>query len=214
MRLSHANLLHNCELMRRALQISAESHGVFWLPLYHDMGLIGGVLATLYAGGCTTLMSPMTFIRKPIRWLEAIAREKATHSVAPTIGYEICCREIKQEQVASLDLGSWHFAGVSSEPVREGTLRRFAEHFSPARFRASAFTPCYGLAEATVFVTGMVRSTNPVTLTVDDSALQYDRVAISSGSSKPRRARWLRSSPGGRQAGDRKPEHEATLWDR
>ncbi|MGO9917251.1 MAG: SDR family NAD(P)-dependent oxidoreductase, partial [Isosphaeraceae bacterium] len=185
-RLTHANLLHNCELMRRALQISSESHGVFWLPLYHDMGLIGGVLATLCAGGCSTLMSPTTFIRQPIRWLEAIAREKATHSVAPTIGYEICVREVKQEQVAGLDLCTWQFAGVSSEPVREGTLRRFAEHFSPARFRASAFTPCYGLAEATVFVTGTVRSTNPVTLEVDDSALQHDRVSLSCGSSKPR----------------------------
>lgn len=170
--LSHGNLLHNSEAIRRRFQHTHESRGVIWLPPYHDMGLIGGVLQPLYAGFAVTLMSPLHFIQRPLRWLEAVSRYRATTSGGPNFAYELCCERITAEERANLDLSSWDLAFVGAEPVRAATLERFTQQFAPAGFRSQAFYPCYGLAEATLLVSGPDKGTGyavePMRDDVDD----------------------------------------------
>ncbi|HEV7786252.1 MAG TPA: AMP-binding protein, partial [Thermoanaerobaculia bacterium] len=153
-RVSHANLLHNEEMIRQAFRQSADSVVVGWLPLYHDMGLIGNVLQPLYVGARCILMSPVTFLQRPVRWLEAISKYRATTSGGPNFAYELCVRKIGEEDRARLDLSTWNVAYNGAEPVRAETLERFASAFAASGFRREAFYPCYGLAEATLFVAG------------------------------------------------------------
>lgn len=152
--LTHANLLHNLGGMYRWFADSdADDLAVSWLPPYHDMGLIGGILEPLYAGFTSVLMSPLDFLRQPRRWLEAVSDYHATVSAAPNFGYEFCVRKIPEDQRAGLDLSSWRVAVNGAEPVRESTLDRFAEAFAPCGFDRNTFCPSYGLAEATLLVT-------------------------------------------------------------
>ena len=151
---THGNLLHNQESIRRAFGQDESSVILGWLPLFHDMGLIGNVLQPLYLGARCVLMSPLSFLQQPVRWLEAISRHRATTSGGPNFAYELCLRRIGPEQRAGLDLSSWTVAFNGAEPVRPETLERFASAFAPCGFRAAAFYPCYGLAEATLFVAG------------------------------------------------------------
>ena len=152
--ITHGNLLHNSALIRDCFDSSPESRGVFWLPLFHDMGLIGGVIQTLYCGGASTLFSPVSFVQRPIRWLQTISDTKAMISGAPNFAYELCVEKTTPEQRALLDLSSWRVAFNGAEPIRPETLDRFADAFAPAGFRREAFLPCYGLAEATLLVSG------------------------------------------------------------
>ncbi|WP_244238652.1 fatty acyl-AMP ligase, partial [Corallococcus terminator] len=152
--LTHANLLHNLGLISGAFQVRADSVGVIWLPPYHDMGLIGGILQPLAAGFPVALMSPMAFLQKPLRWLQAVSRFRGTISGGPNFAFELCARRATPEDVASLDLSSWEVAFCGAEPIRAATLERFAEVFGPSGFRREAFYPCYGLAEGTLIVTG------------------------------------------------------------
>jgi amino acid adenylation domain-containing protein len=174
---SHGNLLHNQEMIRRAFGQSPATVVVGWLPLYHDMGLIGNVLQPLYAGGTCILMPPMAFLQRPLRWLAAIARYRGTTSGGPNFAYELCVRKIAPEERAALDLSSWHVAFSGAEPVRPETLDRFAEAFAPCGFRRAAFYPCYGLAEATLFVTGGALAAPPEVRAFDRAALEQGRVA-------------------------------------
>jgi len=151
---SHGNLLHNEEMIRQAFGQSERSVIVGWLPLHHDMGLIGNVLQPLYTGASCVLMSPVAFLQRPSRWLRAISRYRATTSGGPSFAYELCVRKIPAAERHSLDLSSWQVAFNGAEPVRAETLERFAEAFAPCGFRREAFYPCYGLAEATLFVAG------------------------------------------------------------
>jgi acyl-CoA synthetase (AMP-forming)/AMP-acid ligase II len=151
---SHANLLHNEEMIRRAFGQSPESVIVGWLPLYHDMGLIGNVLQPLYLGARCILMTPIAFLQQPLRWLAAISRYRGTTSGGPNFAYELCLRKISEEQKANLDLSSWRLAFDGAEPVRAETLDRFAAAFASCGFRREAFYPCFGLAEATLFAAG------------------------------------------------------------
>ncbi|HEY0736083.1 MAG TPA: amino acid adenylation domain-containing protein, partial [Herpetosiphonaceae bacterium] len=160
--LSHGNLLHNTSLIQSGFETSPDSRGVFWLPLYHDMGLIGGILETLYCGGTSTLMSPVAFLEQPLRWLKTISDTRATISGAPNFAYDLCVGKISPEQRAELDLSSWELAFCGAEPIRAGTLDRFTAAFAPHGFRRTAFYPCYGLAEATLLVTGGTKSAAPV----------------------------------------------------
>ncbi|HYH46802.1 MAG TPA: fatty acyl-AMP ligase, partial [Thermoanaerobaculia bacterium] len=153
-RVTHGNLLHNEELIRQAFGQSAESVIVGWLPLYHDMGLIGNVLQPLYVGARCVLMSPLAFLQQPARWLRAVSRYRATTSGGPNFAYDLCVRKVQPGLVEELDLSSWRLAFNGAEPVRAATLARFAETFGPCGFRREAFYPCYGLAEATLFVSG------------------------------------------------------------
>ncbi|RFU83411.1 non-ribosomal peptide synthetase, partial [Streptomyces triticagri] len=152
--LRHGNLIENSRVIATANGSSPDSVGVSWLPPYHDMGLIGGILQPVYSGFPCVLMAPMAFIRQPLRWLDAISRHGGTMSAAPDFAYAECVRRITEEQRAGLDLSSWQHAMVGAEPVRRRTLDDFARVFGPHGFRRTSFHPCYGLAEATLFVTG------------------------------------------------------------
>lgn len=154
--LSHGNLLHNLGQIYHRFGHSSRTHVVSWLPPYHDMGLIGGILQPLYGGFPVTLMSPVEFLQKPLRWLQAISQTQATTSGAPNFAYEMCVRNIRQEECQGLDLSSWELAFTGAEPIRQETLEKFATEFAGYGFRREAFYPCYGLAEATLFVTGNV----------------------------------------------------------
>lgn len=150
---SHRNLLHNEEIIRTAFDQTEQSIIVGWLPLYHDMGLIGNVLQPLYVGARCILMSPMSFLQRPLQWLQAITRYRATTSGGPNFAYDLCVRKVKAEELETLDLSSWNVAFNGAEPVRQETMDRFGETFAPCGFRREAFSPCYGLAEATLLVT-------------------------------------------------------------
>ena len=174
---THGNLLHNLAAIGRSFRATAESRGVFWLPLYHDMGLIGGVLQTLYCGGASLLMSPVAFLQKPVRWLEAISETGATISGAPNFAYDLCVRKTTREERARLDLSRWSVAFSGAEPVRAETLDRFTEAFAPSGFRRDAFLPCYGLAEATLLVSGRSEIVPPIVLSFAAGSLEHNRVS-------------------------------------
>ncbi|HET8796122.1 MAG TPA: fatty acyl-AMP ligase, partial [Thermoanaerobaculia bacterium] len=150
----HDNLAANGLMIRRAFGLTAESTVVTWLPLFHDMGLIGTLIQPLWAGAHAVLLSPAAFLQKPLRWLEAISSFRATISGAPDFAYDLCVRHVTAGEAAALDLSSWRVAFNGAEPVRAATLDGFAKHFAPAKFERRAFFPCYGLAEATLFVSG------------------------------------------------------------
>ncbi|WP_394829006.1 condensation domain-containing protein [Pendulispora albinea] len=152
--LSHQNLLHNSTAIQRCFESNTESRGVIWLPPYHDMGLIGGVLQPLYGGFPVVLMSPLAFLTRPLRWLRAIARHRGTISGGPNFAYDLCVRKSTPEERAALDLRSWELAFNGAEPIHPETLERFAAAFEPSGFRREAFYPCYGLAEGTLIASG------------------------------------------------------------
>jgi amino acid adenylation domain-containing protein len=173
---THSNLLYNERMIEEAFQQTDQSVIVSWLPLYHDMGLIGAVLQPLYAGARCILMSPTAFLQRPQRWLEAISRYGATTSGGPSFAYELCVRKISPEQRESLDLSSWTVAFNGSEPVRAETLESFARAFEPCGFRRDAFHPCYGLAEATLLVSGRSHHTKPAFKSVRADELERNKV--------------------------------------
>ncbi|MDY7092284.1 MAG: amino acid adenylation domain-containing protein, partial [Acidobacteriota bacterium] len=174
---THGNLVHNEEAIRCSFGLSEESVIVGWLPLYHDMGLIGNVLQPLYVGGSCVLMSPVAFLRSPVRWLQAVSRYRGTTSGAPNFAYELCVRRISEEDRRSLDLSTWTLAYNGAEPVRADSLERFARAFAPCGFRPEALYPCYGLAEATLLVTGGDREREPVVVTAEVDGLEQGRVS-------------------------------------
>ncbi len=158
---THGNLAHNEEMIRRAFRQNEDSVVVGWLPLYHDMGLIGNVLQPLYVGARAILMSPLTFLQRPALWLEAISRYRATTSGGPNFAYELCVRKVGAAGRAELDLASWRLAFNGAEPVRARTLDEFVAAFAPCGFRRDALYPCYGLAEATLFAAGGAAGDGP-----------------------------------------------------
>ncbi|BAY99792.1 beta-ketoacyl synthase [Tolypothrix tenuis PCC 7101] len=174
--ISHANLLHNSSLIYQSFQHSPESRGVIWLPAYHDMGLIGGILQPLYGGFPVFLMSPMIFLQKPFYWLQAISRYQATTSGGPNFAYDLCVRKITPEQRATLDLSSWEVAFNGAEPVRAETMEQFATLFAPCGFRREAFYPCYGMAETTLIIAGGDKAALPTVETVEENALKQHQV--------------------------------------
>ncbi len=173
---SHCNLVHNERLIERAFGTTAESVVVGWLPLYHDMGLIGNLLQPLWAGCPCVLMSPVDFLQRPLRWLAAISRYGGTISGGPNFAYDLCARKVGSADLAGLDLSRWQVAFNGAEPVRPETLERFAAAFAPCGFRREALFPCYGLAEATLFVTGGGLSEPPVTGSFVAAELERHRV--------------------------------------
>ncbi|MGO9462606.1 MAG: amino acid adenylation domain-containing protein, partial [Isosphaeraceae bacterium] len=175
---THGNLLHNSAVIASSFRSTPESRGVIWLPFHHDMGLIGGVLQTIYCGGATLLLSPVAFLQEPIRWLEAISQTGATVSGGPNFAYDLCVRKITAGQCAGLDLSRWSVAFSGAEPVRAATLDRFALAFARCGFRREAFLPCYGLAEATLMVTGRSEVGPPSILPVDAAGLEQNRVRL------------------------------------
>jgi FkbH-like protein len=171
---THNNLMHNQQMIQQAFDQAEDSIIVGWLPLYHDMGLIGNVMQPLYTGARCILMSPVTFLRHPYKWLQAISRYRATTSGGPNFAYDLCTRRISPELRKTLDLSSWKVAFNGAEPIVADTLDKFAEAFEPSGFRKEAFYPCYGLAEATLVVSVNKKSSVPVEM-FQAKALEYNR---------------------------------------
>ncbi len=174
--LSHGNLLHNAAVTYQIMEHSSESQFVSWLPVYHDMGLIGGILQPLYGGFPCVLMSPTSFLQRPYRWLQAISHYRGTTSGGPNFAYELCIQRITHEQRSTLDLSSWSVAFNGAEPIRLETLERFSATFAECGFRPEGFYPCYGMAEATLMVSGGIKKVLPLGKTVAKSALEKHQV--------------------------------------
>lgn len=174
--ISHKNLLHNAVSIQHCFQDSESTVGVSWLPMHHDMGLMGGVLQPLYLGRPMILMSPTSFIQKPIRWLQAISNHHATTSGGPNFAYDLCRQKITPEQKAELDLSTWRTAFNGAESIRAQTLEDFTQYFQDCGFRHNAFCACYGMAEATLIISGTTSATPPKVIAVDGVALEQNRV--------------------------------------
>ncbi|MEO0926855.1 MAG: fatty acyl-AMP ligase [Cyanobacteria bacterium J06643_13] len=177
-RIAYKNLLHNLEAIHNCFRHTSQSKGVIWLPPYHDMGLIGGVLQPLYGDFPVTLMSPLMFLQNPLRWLKAISRDGATTSGGPNFAYDLCVRKFKPEQLRGLDLSTWKVAFNGAEPINHETLAKFAETYAPYGFSYDAFYPCYGMAEATLIISGGSKNSAIVTKTVQGKALEQNKIAI------------------------------------
>lgn len=174
--ITHANLIHNSAVIQQCFQDTSESVAVSWLPLYHDMGLIGGILQTLYVDFPMVLMPPIAFLQKPIRWLQAITKYQATITGGPNFAYDLCVQKVKPDQLNNLDLSSWKVAINAAENVRWETLEKFTQTFAQCGFRQEAFYPCYGMAETTVLITGGKKTAQPVTRRIQKSALQNNQI--------------------------------------
>lgn len=183
--LTHNNLLNNSAHIYRCFGHSAESQGVIWLPPYHDMGLIGGILQPLYAGFPVTLLSPLDFLQKPMRWLKAVSRYRATTSGGPNFAYDLCARKATPQEVAELDLSSWNLAFNGAEPIRPETLARFTAVFGPCGYRPEAMYPCYGLAEATLIASGGAKAALPIEHTFAAPVLPQTATLIGCGQVLP-----------------------------
>ncbi|WGS47567.1 AMP-binding protein (plasmid) [Burkholderia sp. JSH-S8] len=175
---SHGNLMHNLAMLREWFGYDERSTMVSWLPPYHDMGLIGVILTSLYGGFRCVLMAPERFIQHPYLWLRAISQYRADLTGAPDFAYRMACRRISDDQLATLDLSCVRTAYNGAESVRAGTLSDFAKRFAAAGFAAGSFRPCYGLAEGTLFVAGRSAQQPIRTVCVDQAALQRQSVVI------------------------------------
>ena len=183
--ITHSNLVHNCMEIQQRLNVSRETSAVLWLPPFHDMGLIGGLFQPVYTGATVHLMSPLAFLQRPIRWLQAISTLRAPISGGPNFGYELCVRRIGADEKKTLDLSCWKTAFSGAEPVQWRTLQRFADAFRDCGFRPEAFTACYGLAEATLMVSGGDQAGLPRVLSLNRTELEAHRVVQSDTGEAP-----------------------------
>ena len=184
--LSHSNLVANLRCIAENFELTANTAPVFWLPPYHDMGLIGGLLPPVWMGFSMVLMSPYAFVQKPVRWLRAISKYRATISGGPNFAFDLCTQRIRDEQMEGLDLSTWDLAFCGAEPIRRNVLEAFAERFKPWGFRRDALYPCYGLAEATLMATGGKLSEPPIFKTIDPEKLERDGIVEESVGEKSR----------------------------
>lgn len=169
--LSHANLIANSKLILHAFEPRQDVCGMSWLPTYHDMGLVGGVLMPMFIGRLDVLTSPMTFLQRPARWLQGISRYGVTISGGPNFAYQLCVDKISDQEMAGVDLSGWEIAFNGAEPIRASTLDAFEKRFAPYGFKRSANLPCYGMAETTLIVTGGPAETRPVVTSFDRTSL-------------------------------------------
>nr|WP_314561314.1 non-ribosomal peptide synthetase [uncultured Pseudomonas sp.] len=199
---SHGNLVANEVLIRRGFGIDLNPDDVIvsWLPLYHDMGLIGGLLQPIFSGVPCVLMSPAYFLGRPLRWLEAISEYGGTISGGPDFAYRLCSERVSESALERLDLSRWRVAYSGSEPIRLDTLERFAEKFAACGFTPNNFFASYGLAEATLFVAGGIRGQGIPALRVDEQALAANRA-------EPGQGRAIMS------CGGSQPEHAVLIAD-
>ncbi|BAZ50366.1 AMP-dependent synthetase and ligase [Nostoc sp. NIES-4103] len=178
--ISHKNVISNSADIALTWETGADTVLVSWLPHFHDFGLVYGIIQPLYQGFPCILMAPTSFIQKPIRWLQAISRPQATHSGAPNFAYELCTHKIPVEECKDLDLSNWCVAINGAEPIRPESLQNFAQAFQPYGFRLSTLCPGYGLAEATLKVSGVLKGEKPDFCTFDASALEKHHLIESS----------------------------------
>lgn len=174
--LTHANIMANLRMIMIGFEPGPDAVGSFWLPTYHDMGLVGGVLLPLSIGRPSVLMSPVSFLQKPLRWLQAITKHRVTISGGPNFAYDLCVEKITDEQLEGLDLSSWQLAFNGAEPVRAETLENFSRRFAQVGFKYEAFYPCYGMAETTLIVSGGAKSDPPVLRSFDGASLDQGSV--------------------------------------
>lgn len=172
----HRQLLANEAMMAERAQSNRETVLMNWVPFYHDLGLIGGVLHGLYVGGLSVLMSPMHFLQRPMRWLEAISHFRAHLSAAPNFAFDLCVRKSTEEDLEGLDLSSWTMALVGAEPVRPSTMRAFSERFASTGFRSGTIFPGYGMAECVLSTSGPKLGSGFRSLTLEAHALQENRI--------------------------------------
>ncbi|MFG3255725.1 fatty acyl-AMP ligase [Streptomyces sp. NPDC048172] len=183
---SHANLVAQGDALARSMGSDADSVFGSWLPMYHDMGLIGHVLQPLQLGARAALMAPGTFLSRPVRWLEMVTEHRVTDGGAPNFAYDACLRRIRDEELAGLDLSTWRAACNGAEPVRADTVTAFVARFGPVGFRPETFFPCYGMAEATLLVSGTPRESASVIRTVDARSLERGSLAAPSSGAATR----------------------------
>ncbi|MEM7587527.1 MAG: fatty acyl-AMP ligase [Acidobacteriota bacterium] len=176
--LTHRNLIANVHAIGEAIQVRREDVVISWLPLYHDMGLIGCWLFSLCHGLEMVCFSPLDFLRRPKRWLEAMGTYRGSLSPAPNFAYELCLRRVRDRDLADLDLSTWRKAMNGAEPINPETVRRFCDRFAACGFRAEAFAPVYGLAENAVAVTFPIRAEPPRIDRIERDAFQHDGQAI------------------------------------
>jgi acyl-CoA synthetase (AMP-forming)/AMP-acid ligase II len=176
------NLMHNLGLFYKSFNASSADIMASWLPFYHDMGLIGGILQPLFMGGSAVFISPMDFLQRPFRWLEIISRYKATISGAPNFAYDLCIKRVTDEQMKTLDLSSWRLAFNGAEKVRAETINNFTKRFSAAGFRSQCFYPTYGLAEGTLFAAGGTHDAEPTFLAVNRQDLDNNVIQLTENS--------------------------------
>ncbi|GMK39953.1 acyl-CoA synthetase [Paenibacillus sp. CCS19] len=177
---THDNIMTNIRMMRNTYRFPAEGVFVSWLPLFHDMGLIGMMLSSACNGFHCVLLSPVTFLQSPITWLNAISKHKGNITAAPNFAYDLCARKIKEEQIDALDLSAFTHALCGAEPIKMSTARNFINRFARAGFRSEAFCPSYGLAEATLMVSGAQSDQAPKSLIVHKKPLLQNRIVIAS----------------------------------
>lgn len=175
--ITHENVLHNQSLIQKAFGCTSDSIIGCWLPFYYDMGLIGNILHTLYTGSTCILLSPFSFFQQPVLWLEMISRNKVTHSGAPNFAYDLCVDSLNADVLKKLDLSSWRVAYNGSEPIRSETMQRFSNFFKTAGFKKDSFSPCYGLAEATLLVSGK-KETGPHKIYVDEPSFRLGKLQL------------------------------------
>jgi acyl-CoA synthetase (AMP-forming)/AMP-acid ligase II len=177
---NHRNLLENSAHISQAFEITSDTVSVTWLPVFHDMGLTNGIIQPLYGGRGCVLMAPQSFLQRPVRWLQAVSHYRAAISGGPNFAYEMCARKITPEQRDALDLSNWTVAYNGAEPIRADTLKRFATTFASCGFRPNFFYPCYGLAEATLIVSGGFVKDEPILCTTEVAALESNGVVETS----------------------------------
>ena len=178
---THRNVLENLAYIDDGFRHNADSVSLTWLPHFHDMGLVDGILMPLYRGFLGIMMTPAAFLQRPLSWLTAIGDLKVTHSGGPNFAYDLCVRKTTPEQRQNLNLRSWAVAYNGAEPVRRDVLERFAEAFGPAGFRSTSFYPAYGLAEGTLKVSGGGRDNPPVHCALAAEALERNHVRLADG---------------------------------
>ena len=176
---SHRSLLQNSQIICRNWNLTPQTVGVGWLPVYHDMGLVGNLFQSLFLGIPYIFLAPMAFLQRPIRWLKAISKYKGTTSGGPNFSYDLCVQKIREEDLGGLDLSSWEIAYNGAEPVRIKSLNRFFEKFSRCGFRKEAFFPCYGLAEATLMVSSKLAGEQIEKCDISYNALKNNLVEMS-----------------------------------
>lgn len=176
--LSHFNLMHHCRYLQKACGYDTDSISITWMPYFHDYGLVEGMMVPLYNGHPCYLMSPFSFIKRPIQWLLNITKYRGTHSQAPNFAYDLCVRRVKPKQIEELDLSSWQAAGNAAEPINPKVMADFVETFSPCGFRWETFAPSYGLAENTLLATTKPKGTKPILLTIDAAAMERNKVVV------------------------------------
>jgi len=182
--LTHGNLIHYLGDFQQAGGYDSESVTITWMPYFHDYGLVEGMLQPLYNGTPAYLMSPYAFIKRPLRWLQAISDYRATHSQAPNFAYAYCVEKITSEERQTLDLSCWQAAGNAAEPINPKTIDEFCATFQSCGFRPRSFATGYGLAEATLEVTTSRKNEAPVFCTVCSQALTKNQIVEVNDGSK------------------------------